>query len=120
MLAKKNSLESILDRYECKNRAFKADELRQHVSQNHSKSWCGMGVKLFLHELYPSTLTANIASTAHHNIHPPTSVPISSVLNDRYKRSCGPLLMAKSFIEPPSTVNELATQIVLPSTSGKN
>ena len=27
--------------------------------------------------------------------------------------------MAKSFIEPPSTVNELATQIVLPSTSGK-
>ena len=27
--------------------------------------------------------------------------------------------MAKSFIEPPSTVNELSTQIVLPSTSGK-
>ena len=62
-----NSLESILDGYECKNRSFKADELRQHVSQNHSKSWCGMGVKLFLHELYPSTLTANKASTAHHS-----------------------------------------------------
>ncbi len=27
--------------------------------------------------------------------------------------------MAKSFVEPTSTVNELATQIVLPSTSGK-
>ncbi len=27
--------------------------------------------------------------------------------------------MAKSFIEPSSTVNEFATQIVLPSTSGK-
>ena len=50
----KNSLESILDGYECKNRSFKANELRQHVSQNHSKSWCGMGVKLFLHEFYPS------------------------------------------------------------------
>ncbi len=52
----KNSLESILDEYECKIRSFKADELRQHVSQNHSKSWCGMGVKLFLNELYPSPL----------------------------------------------------------------
>ena len=28
-----NSLESILDGYEYKNRSFKADELRQHVSQ---------------------------------------------------------------------------------------
>ena len=27
--------------------------------------------------------------------------------------------MANNFVEPTSTVNELATQIVLPSTSGK-
>ena len=59
MLQETNSLESILDGYECKNRSFKADELRQHVSQNHFNSWCGIGVKLFLHELYPSPLTAN-------------------------------------------------------------
>jgi hypothetical protein len=63
----KNSLESILDRYECNNRSFKADELRQHVSQNHSKSWCGMGVKLFLHELFPSPLTANKESIVDQN-----------------------------------------------------
>ena len=43
----KNSLESILDGYECKNRSFKADELRQYVSQIHSKSWCGMGSRYF-------------------------------------------------------------------------
>ena len=30
----KNSLGSILDGYECRNRPFKADELRDHVSQN--------------------------------------------------------------------------------------
>ena len=54
-----------LDWYEC--RSFKADELRQHVSQNHSKSWCGMGVKLFLHELYPSPLSADKESTANQN-----------------------------------------------------
>ena len=97
----------ILDGYECKNRSFKADGLRQHVSQIHSNSWCGMGVELFLHELYPSPLTANKESTANQNkrgnkrkkgIHPPTSVPFSSVLNDRYKRSRGPLLMAKSHL----------------------
>ncbi len=125
----KNSLESILDGLECKNRSFKADELRQHVSQNHSKSWCGMGVKLFLHELYPSTLTANKLSTAHPNnkrgkkrkkgIHLPTSVSFSSILNERYRKSHGPFLMGKGFIEPSSTVNELATQTGLPSTSGK-
>ncbi len=101
--------------------------MRQHVSQIHSISWCGMGVKLFLHELYPSTLTANKASTAHHNnkrgkkrkkgIHPPTSVPFSSILNERYRKSCGPFLMEKGFIELSTTVN--ATQTVLPSTSGK-
>jgi hypothetical protein len=54
---KMNSLEPILSGYTCRNRPFKADELRQHVVQIHSKSWCGMGVKLFLHELYPSPLT---------------------------------------------------------------
>ncbi len=54
---KMNSLEPILSGYTCRNRSFKADELRQHVEQAHSKSWCGMGVKLFLHELYPSPLT---------------------------------------------------------------
>ena len=52
-----NSLETILSGYTCRNRPFKADELRQHVVQTHSKSWCGMGVKLFLDELYPSPLT---------------------------------------------------------------
>ena len=63
-----------------------------------------MGVKLFLHELYPSTLTANKESTAKQtkkgnkrkkSTHSLTSIPFSSVLNDRYKRSRGPLLMAK-------------------------
>ena len=87
-----------------------------------------MGLKIFLHELYPSPLSADKESTANCNkrenkqkkgIHPPTSIPFSSVLNDRYKTSRGPLLVAKSFIEPSSTVNELATQIALPSTSGK-
>ena len=128
MLAKKNSLESILEGFECTDKSFKADGLRQHVSQIYSKSWCGMGVKLFLHELYPSPLTANKLSTAKQtkkgdkrkkSTHSLTSIPFSFVLNDRYKRSRGPLLMAKSFVEHPSTVNELATQIVLPSTSGK-
>ena len=33
----KNSLESILDGYECTSKSCKADGLRQHVSQNHSK-----------------------------------------------------------------------------------
>ena len=128
MLAKKNSLESILEGFDCTGKSFKADGLKQHVSEVHSKSWCGMGVKLFLHELYPSPLTANEESTAKQTkkgnkrkktTHSPTSIPFSSVLNDRYKRSRGPLLMAKSFVEPTSTVNELATQIVLPSTLGK-
>ena len=35
---KMNSLETILSGYECRNRSFKADELRQHVAQTHSKS----------------------------------------------------------------------------------
>ena len=128
MLTKKNSLESILDGFDCKDKSFEADGLRQHVSQVHSKSWCGMGVKLFLHELYPSTLTSNKESTAKQtkkgnkrkkSTHSPTSIPFPSVLNNRYKRNRRPLLMAKRFAESTSTVNELATQIVLPSPSGK-
>jgi hypothetical protein len=51
-------LETVLDGYECRNRPFKSNELQQHVAQNHSKSWCGVGLKIFLHELYPSPLTA--------------------------------------------------------------
>ena len=62
---KMNSLEPILSWYTCRNRSFKADELRQHVRQAHSKSWCGMGVKLFLHELYPSPLTGDKQSTSN-------------------------------------------------------
>ena len=61
---KMNSLETMLSGYECRNRSFKADELRQHIAQTHSKSWCGMGVKLFLHELYPSPLTGDKQSTS--------------------------------------------------------
>jgi hypothetical protein len=61
----KNHLETVLDGYECKNKAFTRDALRQHVSQSHSKSWCGMGVKLFLHELYPSPLTGDKQSTSN-------------------------------------------------------
>ena len=54
-----NSLETILSRYTCQNRQFKVDELEQHVAQTHSNSWCGMGVTLFLHALYPSPLTGD-------------------------------------------------------------
>ncbi len=54
----KNSLETVLDGYECRNRPFKSNELQQHVAQTHSKSWCGVGLRIFLHELYPSPLTA--------------------------------------------------------------
>ena len=61
---KMNSLETMLSGYECRNRSFKADELRQHIAQTHSKSWCGVGVKLFLHELYPSPLTGDKQSTS--------------------------------------------------------
>ena len=87
-----------------------------------------MGVKLFLHELYPSPLSADKESTANQNkrgnkrkkgIHPLTSVPFSSIMNERYRKSRGPFLMGKGFIEPSSTVNALATQTGLPSTSGK-
>ena len=54
----KNHLETVLDGYECKNKAFTRDALRQHVSQSHSKSWCGEGVRIFLNELYPGPMTA--------------------------------------------------------------
>ncbi len=52
-------------------------------------------------------------------MHPPTSVPFSSILNERYIKRCGPFLMGKGFIEPSNTVNELTTQTGVPSTSGK-
>ena len=62
---KMNSLEPILSGYTCRNRSFKAGELQQYVEQSHSKSWCGMVVKLFLHELYPSPLTGDKQQTVH-------------------------------------------------------
>ena len=40
---KKNSLESILEGFDCTGKSFKADGLKQHASEVHSKSWCGMG-----------------------------------------------------------------------------
>ena len=81
-----------------------------------------MGVKVFLHELYPSPLTANKEFIANQNKSQkkrkksaclPKSLPFSSIMNERYRRSCGALL------EPPSTVNKLTTQTVLPFTSSK-
>ena len=36
------------------------------VEQTHSKSYCGMGVKLHLHELYPNLLTRDKQSTSKH------------------------------------------------------
>ena len=53
-----HSLESILDGMECNGKEFTANGLRDHISQCHSESWCGMGVKLFLRELYPNPKTA--------------------------------------------------------------
>ncbi len=47
-----------IDGYECKSKPFKRDELGQHVRMNHSKSWCGEGARIFLNEMYPSSLTA--------------------------------------------------------------
>jgi chloramphenicol 3-O-phosphotransferase len=47
-------LETVLDGYECRDRPFKSNELQQHVAQ----TWCGVGLRIFLHELYPSPLTA--------------------------------------------------------------
>ena len=49
----KNALVTILDEYDCNNKAFQADGLQQHISTQHSKLWCGMGVQIFLQELYP-------------------------------------------------------------------
>ena len=55
----KNTLVTILDGYDCKNKAFQSDGLRQHISTQHSKSWCGMGVQIFLQELYPEPTVFN-------------------------------------------------------------
>ena len=53
-------------------------------------------------------------------LHPETPIPYSSVLTNQYKRSHRTVLVAKSFIDSPSIVNESASQTVLPSTSGKD
>ena len=125
---KENSLESILEGYDCKNRSFKADELRQHVSQNHSKSWCGMGLQLFLHDLYPSPITANKEFIAKHgdkgskrkkSTHPQTSIPYHLLWSEQYRqsrRNPGPLGVASSG-GIPSRVNELTSDTVSQSTS---
>ena len=63
----KNSLQTILDGIECKSKPFTADGLRDHISQCHSTSWCGMGVKLYLHELYPNPKTAPKEVTSKQN-----------------------------------------------------
>lgn len=58
----RHSLESILDGMECNDKEFTADGLRDHISQCNPESWCGMGVKLFLHELYPKTASKEVTS----------------------------------------------------------
>jgi hypothetical protein len=63
----KNSLQTILDGIECKSKPFTADGLQDHISQCHSTSWCGMGVKLYLHELYPNPKTASKEVTSKQN-----------------------------------------------------
>ena len=63
----KNSLKSILVGMECNGKGFTADGLRDHISQCHSTSWCGMGVKLYLHELYPNPKTASKEVTSKQN-----------------------------------------------------
>ena len=96
---KMNSLEPILSGYTCRNRSFKADELRQHVEQTHSKSWCGMGVKLFLHELYPSPLTEDKqftskqgqkkktkGKTSHSQLFPHFIILLTHILKQKYCR----------------------------------
>ncbi len=55
----KRTLATIFDGYDCNNKAFQADGLRQHISTQHLKSWCGMGVQIFLQELYPEPTVFN-------------------------------------------------------------
>ena len=62
-----HSLESILDGMECKGNGFTADGLRDHISQCNPESWYGMGVKLFLDELYPNPKTAPKEVTSKQN-----------------------------------------------------
>ena len=61
------SLESILEGMECNGTEFTADGLRDHISQCHSKTWCGIGLKFFLHELYPHPKTASKEATSKQN-----------------------------------------------------
>jgi hypothetical protein len=60
----KNTLVTILDGYDCRNKSFQSDGLRQHISTQHSKSWCGMGVQIFLQELYPEPTVSNQRANA--------------------------------------------------------
>lgn len=98
---KMNSLEPILSRYTCRNRPFKADELRQHLRQTHSNSWCGIGVKLFLHELYPSLLTGDKqptykqsqkkkkkGKTTHYQCLSHLNILLTHILKQNYCRIC--------------------------------
>ena len=62
-----HSLESILDGMECNGKEFTADGLRDHISQCNPESWYGMGVKLFLDELYPNPKTAPKEVTSKQN-----------------------------------------------------
>ena len=62
-----HSLESILDGMECNGNGFTADGLRDHISQCNPESWYGMGVKLFLDELYPNPKTASKEVTSKQN-----------------------------------------------------
>jgi len=54
----KNFLEALIGDHEGTNKAFNRDELRQHVRMSHANSWCGEGLRIFLDEMYPSSLSA--------------------------------------------------------------
>jgi hypothetical protein len=60
----KYSLEKVLSGYECNSTSFKSDPLRQHVCGAHSDLWCGVGLRMFLEELYPSSFTGERTSTS--------------------------------------------------------
>jgi hypothetical protein len=51
-------LEALIGNYECTNKAFNREELPQHVRMSHANSWCGEGLRIFLDEMYPSSLSA--------------------------------------------------------------
>jgi hypothetical protein len=63
----KNSLEKVLSGYECNSKSYPADPLRQHVCGAHSDLWCGIGLQMFLEELYPNPITREKTSTSKKN-----------------------------------------------------